>query len=146
MTRKLTLFLVCAFEIALILFAAAWTASADTTAITNQNILRLFPICEMPSSLGQRCKYDFPNKPPKDFLQACCPQGQKISYSENSIEVFSADNWLYRFEISSLPSDFAQITFEDKAMNGGSYHTIAKFIAHIDDGKLSLWKYWTTRY
>ena len=29
MTRKLTLFLVCAFEIALILFVAAWTAWAD---------------------------------------------------------------------------------------------------------------------
>ena len=26
MTRKLTLFLVCAFEIALILFVASWTA------------------------------------------------------------------------------------------------------------------------
>jgi hypothetical protein len=29
MTRKLTLFLVCAFEIALILFVAAWTAWAE---------------------------------------------------------------------------------------------------------------------
>ena len=31
MTRKLTLFLVCAFEVALILFVAAWTAWAETT-------------------------------------------------------------------------------------------------------------------
>jgi hypothetical protein len=30
MTRKLTLFLVCAFEIALILFVAAWAAWAET--------------------------------------------------------------------------------------------------------------------
>jgi hypothetical protein len=30
MTRKLTLFLVCAFEIALILFVAAWTVHAKT--------------------------------------------------------------------------------------------------------------------
>jgi hypothetical protein len=29
MPRKLTLFLVCAFEIALILFVAAWTAWAN---------------------------------------------------------------------------------------------------------------------
>ena len=29
MTRKLTLFFVCAFEVALILFLAAWTAWAD---------------------------------------------------------------------------------------------------------------------
>ena len=29
MTRKLTRFFVCAFEIALILFVAAWTANAD---------------------------------------------------------------------------------------------------------------------
>ena len=30
MTRKLTLFLVCAFEIALMLFMATWSALADT--------------------------------------------------------------------------------------------------------------------
>ena len=29
MTRKLTLFLVCAFEIGLILFVAAWTVTAS---------------------------------------------------------------------------------------------------------------------
>jgi len=29
MTRKLTLFAVCAFEVALILFVVAWTALAD---------------------------------------------------------------------------------------------------------------------
>jgi len=33
MTRKLTLFLVCAFEITLILFVVAWTAWADSYPI-----------------------------------------------------------------------------------------------------------------
>jgi len=36
MTRKLTLFLVCAFEIALIVFVAAWTASAETAKPISQ--------------------------------------------------------------------------------------------------------------
>ncbi len=35
MTRKLTLFIVCAFEIALILFVAAWTALASSTSTYN---------------------------------------------------------------------------------------------------------------
>lgn len=146
MTRRATLFIVCAFEIALILFVVAWSAFADTASINNKNILRLFPICELPSSLGQRCKYDFANKSPKDFLEACCPSGQKITFAENSVEVFSADNWLYRFDITPLLGNFTEVIFEDKAMNGGSYHTVAKFIAHNNDGELSLWKYWTTRY
>ena len=33
MTRKLTLFLVCAFEIALILFVTAWPAKADVSTM-----------------------------------------------------------------------------------------------------------------
>jgi hypothetical protein len=53
MTRRTTLLLVCAFEIALILFLVAWSAFADTASINNKNILRLFPICEIRSSLGQ---------------------------------------------------------------------------------------------
>ena len=44
MTRRNTLFLVCAFEIALILLVVSWSAFADTASIDNKNILRLFPI------------------------------------------------------------------------------------------------------
>lgn len=146
MKRRTTLFVVCAFEVALLLFMAAWSAFAETASINNKNILRLFPICEIPSSAGQRCKYDFANKSPKDFLEACCPSGQKITFAKNSVEVFSADNWLYRFDIIPLLGNFSEVTFEDKAMNGGSYHTVAKFIAYNNDGELFLWKYWTTRY
>jgi hypothetical protein len=127
-------------------FAPTSPASADTTSINTKNILRLFPICELASSLGQRCIYDFVNIRPTGFLEVCCQNGQEISYTENSVEVFSADNWLYRFEINPLPSNFAQVIFEDKAMNGGSYHTAARYITHFNDGELSIWKYWTTRY
>jgi hypothetical protein len=146
MTRKLTLFFVCVFEIGLILFVAAWTARAEPVRITAKNILSLFPICELPSSLGQRCKYDFKDNPPKDFIDVCCPNGHKISFTESSVEVLSAADWLYRFDVSSLSANYARIRFEDKAMNGGNYHTVAKFITYIDEGKLKLWNYSTTRY
>ena len=45
MTRKLTLFLVCAFEIGLILFVAAWTVTASeqrVRQIINESIQRNF--------------------------------------------------------------------------------------------------------
>ena len=146
MTRKLTLFLVCAFEIALILFVASWTAWAESNKLSSKNLLKLFPICEIPSSLGQRCKYDFKDTTPKNFIEVCCPNGHKISVNEKSVEVFSASEWLYRFDISYLPNDFVKIRFEDKAMNGGSYHTIAEFLAYLDNGKMQLSKHSTTRY
>ena len=146
MTRKLTLFLVCAFEIALILFVVAWTAWAETTKLSSKNLLKLFPICEIPSSLGQRCKYDFKDAAPKDFIEVCCPTGHKILADEKTVEVFSANKWLYRFDLSHLPGNVTKIRFEDKAMNGGTYHTVAKFLAYLDNGKLELWKYSTARY
>ena len=146
MTRKLTLFLVCAFEIGLILFLAAWTATANPAKITTKNILTLFPVCELPSSLGQRCKYEFKNYTPRDFLEVCCPDGHKMSATDSSLEIISANNWLYRFDLSPLSNNHTKIRFEDKAINGGSYHTISEFYADIDDGKLKLWNYSTTRY
>lgn len=54
MTRKLTLFLVCVFEIALVLFVLAWTARAEPNKLNGKNLLTLLPMCEVPSSLGSR--------------------------------------------------------------------------------------------
>ena len=104
MNRKLTLFLVCAFEIGLILFLAAWTATANPAKITTKNILTLFPACELPSSLGQRCKYEFKNYTPRDFLEGCCPDGHKMSATASSLEIISANNWLWYFPIISPTS------------------------------------------
>jgi len=122
------------------------TAWAESAKLSSKNLLKLFPICEIPSSLGQRCKYDFKDAVPKDFIEVCCPTGHKILKDEKTIEVFSADEWLYRFDLSQLPGNVTKIRFEDKAMNGGTYHTVAKFLAYLDNGKLQLWKYSTTRY
>lgn len=49
MTRKLTLFLVYVFEIALVLFVLAWTARAEPNKLNGKNLLTLLPMCEVPS-------------------------------------------------------------------------------------------------
>ncbi len=144
--RKLTLFLVCAVELALILLMTTEAALAESSKLSSKNLLTLFPICEIPSSLGQRCKYDFKDASTTDFIEVCCPNGHKILVNEKSVEVFSARNWLYRFEVSKLFGKLAKISFEDKAMNGGSYHTITHFLAYFDNEKLYLWEYSTAVY
>ena len=64
MTRKLTLFLVCAFEIGLILFVAAWTVHAKTEQLY---------VCSQWVRLNQGIKItealreDFPNKMGRHF-------------------------------------------------------------------------------
>ena len=138
MTRKLTLFLVCAFEIALILFVVAWTAWAESTKLSSKNLLKLFPICEIPSSLGQRCKYDFKDAAPKDFLEVCCSNNRKVTAFGNSVTVIEPENWFYRFEILGRVGNYALISFEDKALNGGSYHTISNYLLKQSRGGLTL--------
>ena len=51
MTRKLTLFIICAFEIGLILFVAAWTVSASeqrVRQIINESIASYPGKCACP--------------------------------------------------------------------------------------------------
>ena len=135
MTRKLTLFLFCAFEIVLILFVAAWSALADPKTLNSENLLTLFPICEIPSSLGQKCKYEFSVRKPSSFLEVCCSTKRKVTSFGNSTTVIEPENWFYRFEILGTVGNYTLISFEDKALNGGSYHTLSNYLLkHGKDG------------
>ena len=86
-TRKLTLFLVCAVELTLILFMTTGAALAEPSKLSSKNLLTLFPICEIPSSLGQRCKYDFKDASTTDFIEVCCPNGHKVLVNEKYIDL-----------------------------------------------------------
>ena len=102
------------------------------------NILNLFPICEIPSSLGQRCKYEFAETKPDSFLEVCCSDGANVEYKENSVSVLSNGNWYYNFDISRSSDGNYEIIFTDKAMNGGSYHSVTTFDMKLEDGNLLL--------
>ena len=102
------------------------------------NILKLFPICEIPSSLGQRCKYDYAETKPDSFLEVCCSDGANVEYKENSVSVLSNGNWHYNFDISSNGDGKYQIIFNDEAMNGGTYHSVTTFDAKLENGNLLL--------
>ena len=54
MTRRTTLFIVCAFEMALILFVAAWTALAEQKQYTYPpaNVRHLYEICSASDDLN----------------------------------------------------------------------------------------------
>ena len=100
------------------------------------NILNLFPICEISSSLGQKCKYEFAEIKPDSFLEVCCSDGANVEYNENSVSVLSNRNWYYNFDISRSSDGNYEIIFTDKAMNGGSYHSVTTFDVKIVKGKL----------
>ena len=65
---------------------------------------------------------------------------------EKWVKVFSTNEWLYPFDLYCLSGNIAKIRFEDKAMNRGSYHTVATFLADINEGEIKVWNYSTKRY
>jgi len=106
--------------------------------LKTNNILNLFPICEIPSSFGQKCKYEFAETKPDSFLEVCCSDGANVEYKENSVSVLSSGNWYYNFDISRSSDGNYEIIFTDKAMNGGSYHSVTTFDAKLENGNLLL--------
>lgn len=112
--------------------------SSGAGEINANNILNLFPICEISSSLGQKCKYEFAETKPDNFLEVCCSDGANVEYKENSVSVLSSDNWYYNFDISSNGDGKYQIIFNDEAMNGGTYHSVTTFDGKLENGILLL--------
>ena len=80
MNRKLTLFLVCAFEIALILFVAAWTVTASeqrVRQIINESIAMYPGKCACPYSLmsnGRKCGKRSAYSKPGGYEPLCYPE------------------------------------------------------------------------
>ena len=128
----------CSSILVLLFFALVGCSTAYGTEINSRNILNLFPICETASYLGQRCKYDYAETKPDGFLDVCCSDGANVEYKENSVSVLSNGNWYYNFDISSKSDGNYEIIFTDKAMNGGSYHSVTTFDAKIENGIILL--------
>ena len=112
--------------------------SSGAGELNANNILNLFSICEIPSSLGQKCKYEFAETKPDSFLEVCCSDGANVEYKENSVSVLSSGNWYYNFDISRSSDGNYEITFTDKAMNGGSYHSVTSFDVKLENGIILL--------
>ena len=106
--------------------------------LNTNNILNLFPICEIPSSLGQKCKYEFAETKPDSFLEVCCSDDANVEYKENSVSVLSKGNWYYNFDISRSSDGNYEIIFTDKPMNSGSYHSVTTFDAKLENGIILL--------
>ena len=113
-------------------------SSSGAGELNANNILNLFPICEIPSSLGQRCKYDYEETKPDNFLEVCCSNGANVEYKESSVSVLSSGNWFYNFDISRSSDGNYEIIFTDKAMNGGSYHSVTTFDSKLENGIILL--------
>lgn len=128
----------CSSILILLFYTLVGCSTAYGTDINSRNILNLFPICETPSSLGQRCKYDYAKTKPYGFLDVCCSDGANVEYKENSVSVLSSGNWYYNFDISRSSDGNYEIIFTDKAMNGGSYHSVTTFDAKIENGIILL--------
>ena len=102
------------------------------------NIVGKFPICDIPSSLGQKCKYEFKNRKPTSFFEVCCSESREVSAFKNAATVIEPQNWFYRFEILGTVGDYTLISFEDKALNGGSYHALSNYLLKQTDEGLTL--------
>jgi len=112
--------------------------AADAEKVGIKNVLDLFPICEIRSSLGQTCKYKFNNSKPANFLEVCCDGNETISYEGNTVKILTSGDWLYWFTVVPSSNQNYRVTFGDRAMNGGSYFVVTKYLARLKDGELLL--------
>ena len=111
------------------------SAPALASKINILDVVDKFPICEIPSSLGQKCKYEFKDSKPKRFFEVCCSESREVSAFKNTVTVVEPQNWFYRFEIHGSVGDYALMSFEDKALNGGSYHALSDYLLkHTEEG------------
>ena len=115
---------------------ASISAGADEISILD--VVKKFPICDIPSSLGQKCKYELKDKKPINFFEVCCSESREISAFKNAATVIELQNWFYRFEILGTVGDYTLISFEDKALNGGSYHALSNYLLKQTDEGLTL--------
>ena len=89
-----------------------------------QDLLKLFPICSVQSSLGQTCKYK-PEKIKSSFSLVNLPDGTVDLSVEGSIFV-STDDWYYSLLLKHQDGNGFVITFSDDAKHG-SYHVVTDY-------------------
>lgn len=105
MTRKFTLFIVCAFEIALILFVAAWSAKAD------------WPKEIMDIQLGQPCSKNITKENNQTNARAIC-----TTYGKRKIKAIFVCFRTTSFDalISKIEKDFDTTNWESSGSFGYS--------------------------
>jgi hypothetical protein len=95
MTRKLTLFLVCAFEIALILFVAAWNVRADNSGIPKSHWIVVevrFYSNNRDAGLSQGPQSTFENrKKCEAFLSSRLQQDESIRNTGRGLVVYGGE-------------------------------------------------------
>ena len=106
--------------------------------ITPNNVVQLFPICEISSSLGQKCKYSFGDRKPKNILGVCCDGSENVTLTGNTISIDRPNEWHYSFTVKNWLFFINEIDFVDKAMNGGTYYTKTKYFAVLIGEKFFL--------
>ena len=62
----------------------------------------------------------------------------KKNRRDNSVSVLSRSKWYYNFDISRGSDVNYEIIFTDKAMNGGSYHSVTAFDVKLENGIILL--------
>ena len=122
----------------LISYVICASIPAGAAEVNILDVVGKFPVCDIPSSLGQKCKYEFKDRKPTSFFEVCCSESQEVSAFKNAATVIEPQNWFYRFEILGTVGDYTLISFEDKALNGGSYHALSNYLLKQTDEGLTL--------
>lgn len=102
--------------------SVGWTKENDNnfTEVTPWYVLNYFPICQITSSLGQKCKYL-----PQDEKIWSSPRHidgvKKVFMDDEKLDLETSD-WIYSFKIEKLSENLYNVIFLDKGKYT-TYHT-----------------------
>lgn len=107
------------------------TAQAAPPVLTPQVVLNGFPLCEVPSSLGQWCKILTATQK-MHFVPAKIETSITPEIEDNKVTITTED-WYYTFAIERKSDDEAAIHFYDDA-KFGTYLTASMYVVKWDRG------------
>ena len=105
MTRRTTLFIVFAFEIALLLFVAAWSALADTENSNNWFIEGRYQASLYEGTGWSSSEYDTPGSESSQIQSATSESRDKLNSAGFAVGYFAGNNGIRDYDMGIFKTD-----------------------------------------
>ena len=114
--------------------------AGEDKELTPEKLLEIFPVCDLRSSLGQRCQSFGVNASKATLTDICCDENIRTEFNQTSAFVTQPGRWEYTITLVKILGSSYIIGFEDKSIGGGTYHTHVEYWAWYSNGRLFLYR------
>ena len=112
--------------------------AGEDKELTPEKLLEIFPVCDLRSSLGQRCQSFGENASKATLTDICCDENIELNLTKLLFCDPTGAMGIHNYA-GKNPRQSYIIGFEDKSIGGGTYHTHVEYWAWYS-GKLFLYR------